>query len=215
MACFAGFRLLRWVLAAFGFIIGGLAASSILGTGDTAYMAGAFLLGGLAGAVIMVAASFVGVALVGAGLGALAVTLIWTQVDGDPHPYVVVLAAVAGAWLATWLQRYVTIVGTAFGGAWAMLVGVLAITGDQRQAGRRGRRRRVGAVSDAAGARAGVGAVGVARARRRRRAGAALRHRRRGRPGASEGPQEERAERSAGYSGLAGRRLITRPRLPL
>ena len=40
MACVAGYRLLWWVLAAFGFIIGGLAASSILGTSDTAYMAG-------------------------------------------------------------------------------------------------------------------------------------------------------------------------------
>ena len=131
MACVAGYRLLWWVLAAFGFIIGGLAASSILGTSDTAYMAGTFLAGGLAGALIMVAASFIGVALVGAGLGALAVTLIWTQVNGDPHPYLVVLAAVAGAWLATWLQRYVTIVGTAFAGAWAVLVGVLAVTGDK------------------------------------------------------------------------------------
>ena len=123
MACVAGYRLLWWVLAAFGFILGGLAASSILGTGDTAYMAGVFL--------IMVAASFIGVALVGAALGAAAVTLAWTQVDGDPHPYAVVLVAVAGAWLATWLQRYVTIVGTAFGGAWAMLVGMLAVTGDK------------------------------------------------------------------------------------
>jgi hypothetical protein len=131
MACVAGYRLLWWVLAAFGFIIGGLAASSVLGTSETAYMAGAFLVGGLAGAVIMVAASFIGVALVGAGLGALAVTLIWTQVSGDPHPYLVVLAAVAGAWLATWLQRYVTIVGTAFAGAWAVLVGALAVTGDK------------------------------------------------------------------------------------
>ena len=131
MACFAGYRLLWWVLAAFGFILGGLAASSILGTGDTAYMVGVFLVGGLAGALIMVAASFIGVALVGAGLGAAAVTLLWTRIDGDPHPYVVVLVAVAGAWLATWLQRYVTIVGTAFGGAWAMLVGVLAVTGDK------------------------------------------------------------------------------------
>jgi hypothetical protein len=131
LACVAGFRLLRWVLALFGFIIGGLAASSILGTSDTAYMAGAFLLGGIIGAVVMVAASFIGVALVGAGLGALAVTLLWTSIDGDPHPYLVVLAAVAGAWLATWLQRYVTIVGTAFGGAWAALVGGLALTGDR------------------------------------------------------------------------------------
>jgi hypothetical protein len=131
MACLAGYRLLWWVLAAFGFIIGGLAASSILGMSETAYMAGAFLVGGLAGAVIMVAASFIGVALVGAGLGALGVTLIWTQISGDPHPYLVVLAAVAGAWLATWLQRYVTIVGTAFAGAWAVLVGALAVTGDK------------------------------------------------------------------------------------
>jgi Domain of unknown function (DUF4203) len=131
MACVAGFRLLRWVLAAFGFIIGGLAASSILGTSDTAYMAGTFLLGALVGAVVMVAASFIGVALVGAGLGALAVTLAWTQVDGDPHPYLVVVAAVAGAWVATWLQRYVTIVGTAFAGAWGVVVGALALGGDK------------------------------------------------------------------------------------
>ena len=152
-------------------------------------MAGAFLLGGLAGAVIMVAASFIGVALVGAGLGALAVTLLWSRVDGDPHPYVVVLAAVAGAWLATWLQRYVTIIGTSFGGAWATLVGVAGHHRRSRQAGGRRRRRRVGAVSDAAGTRAGVGTVGLARARRRRRRDAALRHRRRGRAG-GEGEEE-------------------------
>jgi hypothetical protein len=131
MACVAGYRLLKYVLAAFGFIIGGLAASSVLGASETAYMIGAFLVGGIAGAVVMVAASFIGVALVGAGLGAAAVTLIWTQVPGDPHPYVVILASVAGAWLATWLQRYVVVVGTAFGGAWAMLVGALALSGDK------------------------------------------------------------------------------------
>ena len=131
MACVAGFRLLRYVLAAFGFIIGGLAASSVLGASQTAYIVGAFIVGGIAGAVIMVAASFIGVALVGAGLGAAAVTLIWTQIPGDPHPYVVILASVAGAWLASWLQRYVTIVGTAFGGAWAFIVGALALSGDQ------------------------------------------------------------------------------------
>jgi hypothetical protein len=131
LACVAGFRLLRYVLGAYRFIIGGLAASSILGASEAAYMAGAFLLGGIVGAVIMVAASFIGVALVGAGLGALAVTLIWAQVQGDPHPYLVILASVAGAWLATWLQRYVTIVGTAFVGAWAVLVGALALLGDR------------------------------------------------------------------------------------
>jgi len=37
---------------------------------------------------------------------------------------------VAGAVLATWLQRYVIILGTAFGGAWTLLVGGLAVIGD-------------------------------------------------------------------------------------
>lgn len=131
MACVAGYRLLKYVLAAFGFIIGGLAASSVLGPSETAYMVGAFLVGGAIGAVVMVAASFIGVALVGAGLGAAAVTLAWHWMPGDPHPYVVIIASVAGAWLATWLQRYVTIAGTAFGGAWALLVGALALSGDK------------------------------------------------------------------------------------
>lgn len=131
MAWAAGHRLLKYVLAAFGFLIGGLAASSVLGPSEAPYMVGAFLVGGLVGAVVMVAASFIGVALVGAGLGAAAVTLAWSWLPGDPHPYVVVIASVAGAWLATWLQRYVVVVATAFGGAWAMLVGALAISGDR------------------------------------------------------------------------------------
>ena len=78
----------------------------------------------------LLAAYFVGVALVGAALGALIANLIWTQIEGDPHPFVVVLFSVAGALLATWLQRYVIILGTAFGGAWTILVGALAVMGD-------------------------------------------------------------------------------------
>jgi len=69
--------------------------------------------------------------LVGAGLGALIANLTWTQIEGDPHPFVVVLFSVAGALLATWLQRYVIILGTAFGGAWTLIVGGLAFMGDK------------------------------------------------------------------------------------
>ena len=57
---------------------------------------------------------------VGAGLGPLVANLIWTRIEGDPHPFVVVLFSVAGALLATWLQRYVIILGTAFGGVLAL-----------------------------------------------------------------------------------------------
>jgi len=130
LACFLGYRLFKVVLALFGFIIGALAASSVFGATDTTPMVIAALVGGIAGAAVLLAAYFVGVALVGAGMGALVVNLIWTQVQGDPHPFVVVLFSIAGAVLATWLQRYVIILGTAFGGAWTLLVGGLALMGD-------------------------------------------------------------------------------------
>ena len=45
--------------------------------------------------------------------------------------YVVVLAAVAGAVAAVYLQRYVIIVGTAFLGSWTILVGAMALVGDR------------------------------------------------------------------------------------
>src|SRR5687768_3844138 len=131
VACFFGFRLFKFVLAIFGFILGALAASSIWGASDTTYMVIAAVVGGVAGGLLLLAAYFVGVALVGAGLGALIANLIWTQIEGDPHPFVVVLFSVAGALLATWLQRYVIILGTAFGGAWTIIVGGLALMGDQ------------------------------------------------------------------------------------
>jgi MFS family permease len=131
VACFFGYRLFKFVLGIFGFILGALAASSIWGSSDTTYMVIAAIVGGLVGGLLLLAAYFIGVALVGAGLGALAANLIWTQIEGDPHPFVVILFSVAGALLATWLQRYVIILGTAFGGAWTILVGGLALMGDQ------------------------------------------------------------------------------------
>jgi hypothetical protein len=83
--------------------------------------------GGVIGAVVMVLAWFVGVALVGAGLGALVVHLIWTQLQGvDPPAAAVITASVMGAVTAMVLQRYVIIVGTAFGGAWTVIVGAAA-----------------------------------------------------------------------------------------
>jgi len=130
LACFFGYRLFKVVLAVFGFIIGALAARSLFGATDTAPMVIAALVGGIAGAALLLAAYFVGVALIGAGLGALLANVIWTQVEGDPHPFVVILFSVAGALLATWLQRYVIILGTAFGGAWTLIVGALAVMGD-------------------------------------------------------------------------------------
>lgn len=130
IACFFGYRLFKFVLAIFGFILGALAASSVFGEGATTGMVIAALVGGVGGAFLLLAAYFVGVALVGAGMGALTANLIWTQIPGDPHPFVVILFSIAGALLATWLQRYVIILGTAFGGAWTLIVGGTALMGN-------------------------------------------------------------------------------------
>jgi hypothetical protein len=131
VSCFLGYRLFKFVLAIFGFILGALAASSVFGPSDTTYMVMAAVGGGIAGALLLLAAYFVGVALIGAGIGALVANVIWTQIEGDPHPFVVVLFSVAGALLATWLQRYVMILGTAFAGSWTIIVGALALMGDR------------------------------------------------------------------------------------
>jgi hypothetical protein len=131
VACFFGYRLFRIVLAFAGFVLGGFAASSIFGVSDTGPMVVAFVVGGLIGAAIMIAAYFVGVALVGAGLGAAAANLLFAASDQPPHFLVIVLMTVVGAAAAMYLQRYFIIVGTAFGGAWTVIVGAMAIFGNR------------------------------------------------------------------------------------
>jgi len=117
----AGYRLFRFVLTLFGFYIGALAASAVLGPGDRTMLVFAALGGGAVGALIMFFGYFVGVALVGAGVGAFAVHTIWSAMGSVPHAFVVILAAVAGAAAAMALQRYVIIVTTAFAGAWTLV----------------------------------------------------------------------------------------------
>src|SRR5438034_8808087 len=78
LACFAGYRLFRVVLAIYGFILGAMLASSMMGATNTFGMVLAALVGGLAGAVILTFAYFVGIALLGAGVGALVARFVWT-----------------------------------------------------------------------------------------------------------------------------------------
>jgi hypothetical protein len=131
LSCFAGYRVFRVVLGFFGFVLGALLTSSVMGTEQTTYMVVAAIVGGIIGALILVAAYFVGVALIGAGVGALAVNLIWASLGREPHIVIVILFAIAGALAALALQRYVIITATGFGGAWTAIVGALALTGDR------------------------------------------------------------------------------------
>ena len=131
LSCFAGYRVFRVVLGFFGFVLGALLTSSVMATDQTMWMIGAAIVGGIVGALILVGAYFVGVALIGAGGGALVVNLIWAYLGREPHIVVVILFAIAGALAALALQRYVIITATSFGGAWTTIVGALALLSDR------------------------------------------------------------------------------------
>jgi hypothetical protein len=134
IACFAGFRLFKFVVGAYGFILGAAIMSSTMGASSTTGMIAAAIFGGIAGAVILVLAYFVGVAVVGAGFGVLVAHVGWSYLRGTSEPPLTAIVgfAVLGAIGSMLLQRYVVIVATAFGGAWTAILGGLTMAGDHR-----------------------------------------------------------------------------------
>lgn len=130
MACFAGYRLFRLVLGIYGFLFGAFLATSFMGESNTWTLVVAAIAGGVLGALLMVAAYFMGVGLIGAGLAALAINLIWRMIGGDPPTWLLVIVCVVGALWALSVERWVVIFGTAIAGAWTLIVAGLALMGD-------------------------------------------------------------------------------------
>lgn len=131
VACFAGYRLFRTVLGIYGFILGAMVTSSIMGTANVWALVMAAVVGGLIGAGLMIAAYFVGVGLIGAGLASLGLHLAWRVVGGEPPTALLVIVAVLGALGALKVSRHVVIIGTALTGSWTLIVGALALGGDR------------------------------------------------------------------------------------
>ena len=129
LACFLGYRLLRVLLALYGFIGGVMIATLFVDQLETWVSVLVTVGGGLLGSVVAIAAYLAGVALAGAGLAAFVVNTVWERLEGDPILWVVLGACLVGALVALALRRYVIIVGTAFGGAWTAIVGGLALAG--------------------------------------------------------------------------------------
>ena len=128
LACFLGYRLFRFILLGYGLVTGAVIVSQ-LNFPETWMAITAAIIGGLIGAALFLAVYFVGVAVAGAGLGVLAVHLVWTQRSDDPHLLVIILMAIVGVFTALVFQRYVIIISTSFTGAWLSLVAVLALFG--------------------------------------------------------------------------------------
>ena len=131
LACFAGYRLFRFVLGMYGLILGAMVTTSWMGASSTWTLVLAAAVGGILGALLMIAAYFVGVGLIGAGLAALAINLLWRVFGGEPPTLVLVIGCVLGALGALSVVRYVVVAGTAIAGAWTLIVGVVALMGDR------------------------------------------------------------------------------------
>ena len=129
VACFLGYRLFRWLLVLYGFAGGAWVTSLFVGTLSPWTAAAVVIVGGLAGAAVLLVLYLAAVAVAGAGVAVLVLNLSWPAVRGEPEAWMVILACLVGASLAVILQRCVIIVGTAFGGAWTALVGALALVG--------------------------------------------------------------------------------------
>lgn len=127
LSCFLGQRLFRAVLTMYGFVLGALLGSSFLGDASTWTLIAVVVGAGLAGALILSLAYFMGVALVGAGLAVALLHAIYGALGGEVNPWFVVGVSVAGALAALLVQHYVIVTGTAFAGAWVLLVGVLTL----------------------------------------------------------------------------------------
>ena len=136
VSCFAGYRFFRVVLVLYGFVLGALFATSLVGAGNTTQLVIAGIAGGAGGGLILYFAYFVGVALAGAAIGAVVAHTMWAQLGEEPQTLALILLSLAGAAGAMVLQRYVIIVATAFAGAWTLIIGTIALTdpGRARQA---------------------------------------------------------------------------------
>jgi hypothetical protein len=132
LTCFAGYRLFRFVLGLNGFIAGAIVASSMVGAANNWTLIMAVIVGGVIGAVVMVAAYFVAIGLVGAGLAAMLLHLVWKLVGGSPPTLVLVVVCVIGAVVALRAVRYVVVFGTSVAGSWTFLVGALALMGNPK-----------------------------------------------------------------------------------
>jgi hypothetical protein len=128
LSCFAGYRLFRVVLGLYGFILGAAVTTSMMGATNMFALVVAAVVGGLVGAVLAIAAYFIGVALIGGGLTALALNSVWHPLrHSDPPTVLLVIAVVLGALVALSVVRYVVIFGTALAGSWTTIVGAAAL----------------------------------------------------------------------------------------
>jgi len=124
LACFFGNRLFRLVISVYGFIFGVYLTDLVFEVTETTWIIITSILGGLSGALIFWSVYLFVVALVGAGLSVLITDFVFRYFEYELKLGIVVVVAIFGAYISFRLQRMAVILGTAFGGAWTVLVGI-------------------------------------------------------------------------------------------
>lgn len=125
--CFFGYKIFKFILGVFGFFVGASLAASFVsvssgGSQTTALIAA--VIGGIIGAVLMVALYFVGIFLFGAGLGYIVGMHLTANLNINPEPTILIVLAVIGGILALIAQKFMIIISTAFMGSWAVISGI-------------------------------------------------------------------------------------------
>jgi MFS family permease len=130
LQCFFGYRIFKVILGLTGFLLGGTLAGAIgyAISQEQAVALLAGLVGGFIGAALIVALYFIGVFLIGALLGGVLGTALFAVAESNPEPAVVLVLAVIAGIIAVIFQKFMIIVSTAFGGAWAVVTGIAHFT---------------------------------------------------------------------------------------
>jgi len=129
--CLFGYRIFRVIIGIIGFILGGLLAGYLVYNLTDSQLFGviAGVVGGLIGLGLMAGLYSVGVFLIGAYFGGVAVSALFALGGGSaPGWLVVVLAIIAGV-LAVLFQKLMIVLATSFVGAWWAVSGLAAIAG--------------------------------------------------------------------------------------
>ncbi len=132
LCCFFGYRTIRLLLDASGFVALGLTSALVTGyfaEGNLAAVGLALVTGGITGGIIAHLAYRFGVTVFGGGMSAL-VAWNWGQILFEQANYalaLVVVSALSGAAAAFFLERYAVSVITAAIGAWFAMRGILLL----------------------------------------------------------------------------------------
>jgi hypothetical protein len=118
----AGWRLVDYIIAVAGFIVGASLGVSLLGNGNEIMALVGLVAGGLIGAVLALALQYVAIFAIGAYIGAILTAQIWALLSAAPLPTaVLIVGAIIGGIVVLGLSfQFLVLVSAAIG---AVLIG--------------------------------------------------------------------------------------------